>query len=236
MRGGLASLPGQAASTSGSGEAHAGPKASSTRIAHRQRSVGVWRHADKSKECSCRGLNATSGVTPMPCRLAPLPSSTRSLRPQLGAEALLGALPRRARLWAGGRGGRRAAAPPLAAFIDSGAGSAGKGSTDDDRSASAKAKARDNPGWKRRWTIVALCFVAFMLCNMDRVNMSIAILPMAEQFGWSSTTIGLVQSSFFWCAGGGGMAGARRAGGGAAGGARGCAQQTLEQQQHLPGS
>lgn len=33
---------------------------------------------------------------------------------------------------------------------------------------------------------------------MDRVNMSIAILPMAESFSWSSTTIGLVQSSFFW--------------------------------------
>eukprot|EP00889_Picochlorum_renovo_P000671 jgi/Picre1/27701/NNA_000665.t1 len=53
-------------------------------------------------------------------------------------------------------------------------------------------------GWKRRWSIVALCFVAFMLCNMDRVNMSIAILPMAESFSWSSATIGLVQSSFFW--------------------------------------
>ena len=54
------------------------------------------------------------------------------------------------------------------------------------------------PKWKRRWTIVALCFVAFMLCNMDRVNMSIAILPMSQQFGWDSQTIGLVQSSFFW--------------------------------------
>lgn len=53
-------------------------------------------------------------------------------------------------------------------------------------------------GWKRRWTIVSMCFVAFMLCNMDRVNMSIAILPMAESFSWSSATIGLVQSSFFW--------------------------------------
>ena len=30
-------------------------------------------------------------------------------------------------------------------------------------------------GWRRRWTIVCLCFVAFMLCNMDRVNMSIAM-------------------------------------------------------------
>jgi len=56
----------------------------------------------------------------------------------------------------------------------------------------------DAPGWKRRWTIVGMCFVAFMLCNMDRVNMTIAILPMAESFSWSSTTIGLVQSSFFW--------------------------------------
>jgi hypothetical protein len=54
--------------------------------------------------------------------------------------------------------------------------------------------------WKRRWSIIGLCFVAFMLCNMDRVNMSIAILPMAQQYGWDSTTVGLVQSSFFWYA------------------------------------
>ena len=52
--------------------------------------------------------------------------------------------------------------------------------------------------WKRRWTIVALCFFAFMLCNMDRVNMSIAVLPMSKQFGWDTQTIGVVQSSFFW--------------------------------------
>ena len=56
------------------------------------------------------------------------------------------------------------------------------------------------PFWKRRWTIVTLCFFAFMLCNMDRVNMSIAVLPMSQQYGWDSQTIGLVQSSFFWCA------------------------------------
>lgn len=46
--------------------------------------------------------------------------------------------------------------------------------------------------------MVLLCFVAFMLCNMDRVNMSIAVLPMAAQYGWDATTVGLVQSSFFW--------------------------------------
>jgi ACS family sodium-dependent inorganic phosphate cotransporter len=33
---------------------------------------------------------------------------------------------------------------------------------------------------------------------MDRVNMSIAILPISQQFQWTSATIGLVQSSFFW--------------------------------------
>lgn len=52
--------------------------------------------------------------------------------------------------------------------------------------------------WRQRWTIVGLCFAAFMLCNMDRVNMSMAILPMADEFQWDSQVKGLVQSSFFW--------------------------------------
>ncbi|KAM7496465.1 hypothetical protein LguiA_020879 [Lonicera macranthoides] len=50
----------------------------------------------------------------------------------------------------------------------------------------------------KRWIIVILCFSAFLLCNMDRVNMSIAILPMSSEFNWSPTTVGLIQSSFFW--------------------------------------
>ncbi|KAI8468569.1 MAG: major facilitator superfamily domain-containing protein [Monoraphidium minutum] len=33
---------------------------------------------------------------------------------------------------------------------------------------------------------------------MDKVNMSIAIIPMAHEFGWSPSVAGLVQSSFFW--------------------------------------
>ncbi|GFR49337.1 hypothetical protein Agub_g11299 [Astrephomene gubernaculifera] len=53
-------------------------------------------------------------------------------------------------------------------------------------------------GWRKRWTVVGMCFVAFVLCNLDRVNMSIAILPMAQQYGWGAATMGLVQSSFFW--------------------------------------
>ncbi|CAM0953251.1 unnamed protein product [Alopecurus aequalis] len=57
------------------------------------------------------------------------------------------------------------------------------------------------PWWQefpKRWTIVLLCFFSFLLCNMDRVNMSIAILPMSAEFGWSPATVGLIQSSFFW--------------------------------------
>ncbi|KAK7333260.1 hypothetical protein VNO80_30025 [Phaseolus coccineus] len=50
----------------------------------------------------------------------------------------------------------------------------------------------------KRWVIVVLCFSAFLLCNMDRVNMSIAILPMSAEYKWSPSTVGLVQSSFFW--------------------------------------
>ncbi|KAJ6872851.1 hypothetical protein NC651_031854 [Populus alba x Populus x berolinensis] len=30
------------------------------------------------------------------------------------------------------------------------------------------------------------------------VNMSIAILPMSQEFNWNSATVGLIQSSFFW--------------------------------------
>ncbi|XP_077215074.1 sodium-dependent phosphate transport protein 1, chloroplastic-like isoform X3 [Tasmannia lanceolata] len=50
----------------------------------------------------------------------------------------------------------------------------------------------------KRWVIVVLCSSAFLLCNMDRVNMSIAILPMSAEFNWNPATVGLIQSSFFW--------------------------------------
>eukprot|EP00898_Chlorokybus_atmophyticus_P003947 jgi/Chlat1/4553/Chrsp29S08897 len=33
---------------------------------------------------------------------------------------------------------------------------------------------------------------------MDKVNMSVAIIPISHQFHWSASTAGLVQSSFFW--------------------------------------
>ncbi|KAK9804238.1 hypothetical protein WJX72_002847 [[Myrmecia] bisecta] len=49
-----------------------------------------------------------------------------------------------------------------------------------------------------RYKIVFATSMAFVICNMDKVNISVAILPMAQEFGWSPTISGLVQSSFFW--------------------------------------
>jgi ACS family sodium-dependent inorganic phosphate cotransporter len=51
--------------------------------------------------------------------------------------------------------------------------------------------------WQRRHSVVLLCFFATFICYIDRVNISVAIIPMAEQFGWSDTERGIVLSSFF---------------------------------------
>jgi len=45
--------------------------------------------------------------------------------------------------------------------------------------------------------VVLLCFFATFICYIDRVNISVAIIPMAEQFGWTDTERGIVLSSFF---------------------------------------
>ena len=52
--------------------------------------------------------------------------------------------------------------------------------------------------WSRRYTVVGLCFFAALICYVDRVNISVAIIPMAEEFGWDRTTQGVVLSSFFY--------------------------------------
>jgi ACS family sodium-dependent inorganic phosphate cotransporter len=52
-------------------------------------------------------------------------------------------------------------------------------------------------GWQRRHTVVLLCFFSTFICYIDRVNISVAIIPMAEQFAWTDTQRGLVLSSFF---------------------------------------
>ena len=58
-------------------------------------------------------------------------------------------------------------------------------------------KQSDGSAWQRRHTVVLLCFLSTFICYIDRVNISVAIIPMAKQFGWSDTERGLVLSSFF---------------------------------------
>ena len=49
----------------------------------------------------------------------------------------------------------------------------------------------------KRVILVGMCFVATSICYIDRVNISVAIIPMAERFHWSATTKGAVLTSFF---------------------------------------
>jgi ACS family sodium-dependent inorganic phosphate cotransporter len=52
-------------------------------------------------------------------------------------------------------------------------------------------------GIPKRFVLVGMCFLATTLCYIDRVNISVAVIPMAEEYGWSATTKGIVLSSFF---------------------------------------
>ncbi|XP_021277653.1 probable anion transporter 6, chloroplastic isoform X2 [Herrania umbratica] len=57
------------------------------------------------------------------------------------------------------------------------------------------------PSWKnipKRYKLIGTTSLAFVICNMDKVNLSVAIIPMSHQFGWNASVAGLVQSSFFW--------------------------------------
>jgi ACS family sodium-dependent inorganic phosphate cotransporter len=51
--------------------------------------------------------------------------------------------------------------------------------------------------WPRRYLVVFLAFASVFVCYIDRVNISVAIIPMAEDLGWSLQTQGVVLSSFF---------------------------------------
>lgn len=52
-------------------------------------------------------------------------------------------------------------------------------------------------GWPARYPVVLLAALAVFVCYMDRVVMSITIIPMAAEFGWSPEEQGRVLSSFF---------------------------------------
>lgn len=52
--------------------------------------------------------------------------------------------------------------------------------------------------WPRRYTIVGLFFLSTVICYIDRVNVSVGIIPMARDKGYDAAAQGLVLSSFFW--------------------------------------
>jgi len=45
---------------------------------------------------------------------------------------------------------------------------------------------------------VAILTVAFILCNLDKVNMSVAVIPLSQKFGWTASDRGMVSAAFFW--------------------------------------
>src|SRR6266852_7640053 len=55
-----------------------------------------------------------------------------------------------------------------------------------------------SPAWPRRYTVVVLFATATALCYIDRVNISIAIIPLALDKGYDAAARGLILSAFFW--------------------------------------
>ncbi|HEY2525418.1 MAG TPA: ACS family MFS transporter [Candidatus Binataceae bacterium] len=52
--------------------------------------------------------------------------------------------------------------------------------------------------WPRRYTVIVLFALSTVLCYVDRVNISIAIIPLAHAKGYNDAQRGLILSSFFW--------------------------------------
>ncbi|MEM9621183.1 MAG: ACS family MFS transporter [Pseudomonadota bacterium] len=52
--------------------------------------------------------------------------------------------------------------------------------------------------WRQRYAVVALSFFAVFVCYIDRVNISVAIIPMAAEYGWDEAWQGFVLSCFYF--------------------------------------
>ena len=48
------------------------------------------------------------------------------------------------------------------------------------------------------WKTVIPAALAMMLCNIDRICLSVAMLPLAAEMGWAEGVQGIVQSAFLW--------------------------------------
>jgi len=49
-----------------------------------------------------------------------------------------------------------------------------------------------------RYKLMVCCACAFVVCNMDKINMSVAVIPMSREFAWDTAQSGILQSSFFY--------------------------------------
>jgi sugar phosphate permease len=58
----------------------------------------------------------------------------------------------------------------------------------------AEQQRQDFKHWAR---VVGVCGFAALLCYLDRTNISTAIVPMAEQYGWNKQFCSIVMSAFF---------------------------------------
>ena len=54
------------------------------------------------------------------------------------------------------------------------------------------------PFWQKRFTVLTMVFLAFVICYLDRVNISIAAISMQKELGWTDVQKGWVFSAFFW--------------------------------------
>lgn len=54
--------------------------------------------------------------------------------------------------------------------------------------------AKKDTGW---YYAVGLSAIAALICSVDRAAISVAILPMSEQYGWSDSTKGAINSAFY---------------------------------------
>src|ERR1700674_4470376 len=64
--------------------------------------------------------------------------------------------------------------------------------------ARARVTAPGIPRWPQRYTVVTLFFLGTALCYIDRISISVAIIPLAREFGYDSAAQGLVLSAVFW--------------------------------------
>src|SRR5437763_12197008 len=62
----------------------------------------------------------------------------------------------------------------------------------------AGARVAAPPRGKVRWIVVALIFVGTSIVYIDRANLSAAAPGIKDEFGLSSTQLGILLSGFFW--------------------------------------